>query len=277
VASQLRASIEDLATSAQAVTLQQVSLARWVRTALDAKSRIGVNDTGAMAYFSDHATFDVVGLTTRGEARYWTAGPGSRFEHYERMPRESLPTHFVVYPEWFAVEPVLGAELASRSVSHTILGGYTMAAYLASYELLGSGARPTEATRGALAPLDAVDVADIDDEAAHRYALLDATRENDVVVAGADRADGARLKRRRDTFSLRLAPGGMLVARWGSAGPSRLRVSVDGKTIAEPALTSGQWQALSVEVPGDVTAALHAVEVDALDAEFDSLHYWSYR
>jgi hypothetical protein len=276
LSSQLRASIEDLATSAQAVALQQVSLARWARTALGADSRIGVNDTGAMAYFSGHTTFDVVGLTTRGEARYWAAGPGSRFEHYERMPRDSLPTHFVVYPEWFAVDAVLGAELTSRSVSHTILGGYTMAAYRASYELLGSGARPTDTEQGQ-SPLDALDVADVDDEAAHGYALLDATKETDVVVAGSDRADGARLKRHRDAFTLRLAPGGTLVARWGSAGPTRLRVSVDRTIIAEPTLTSGQWQELSIDIPRTVTPATHAIQVDAIDADFDSLHYWSYR
>jgi heme exporter protein D len=277
LASQLGASIEDLSTSSQAVTLQQVSISRWARSALGADSRIGVNDTGAMAYFSDRTTFDVVGLTTRGEARYWTAGPGSRFEHYERLPRERLPTHFVVYPEWFSVDVVLGAELASRSVSHTILGGYTMAAYRASYELLGSGTRPTDAEPKARSPLDALDVADVDDEETHDYALLDATRETDVVVAGSDRADGARLKRHRDTFSLRLTPGGTLVARWGSAGPSRLRVAVDGTVIAEPTLTSGQWQELRMEVPRTVTPALHVIQVDAVDAEFDSMHYWSYR
>jgi hypothetical protein len=277
LASRLRASIEDVATSAQAVTFQQVSISRWAHKTLPPEARIGVNDTGAMAYLSDHTTFDVVGLTTRGEARYWTAGPGSRFEHYERLPRSRLPTHFIVYPEWFAVDAVLGEELASRSVSHTILGGYTMAAYRASYELLGSGAHPTDAAFRARPELDALDVADIDDEGAHSYALLDATRETDVVVAGSDRADGARQKRRRDTFSLRVAPGGALVARWGSAGPAHLRVSVDGNVIAEPVLTSGQWQEMSVEIPRTVTPGAHAIRVDALDAEFDSLHYWSYR
>lgn len=276
LSSKLRASIEDLSTSAQAVTLQQVSLARWARTALGRDSRIGVNDTGAMAYFSDHTTFDVVGLTTRGEARYWTAGPGSRFEHYEHLPRERLPTHFIVYPEWFAADALLGDELASRSVSHTILGGYTMAAYRASYDLLGSGARPTEVVPKTPL-LDALDVADIDDEAAHAYALLEATRETDVVVAGADRADGARLKRHRDAFSLRLDPGGTLVARLGAAEPARLRISVDGKVIADPVLTSTQWQELSIEIPRSVSPARHAVQVDAVDSEFSSLHYWSYR
>jgi hypothetical protein len=277
LASQLRPSIEDLATSAEAVTLQQVSLARWARDGLSPGARVGVNDTGAMAYFSDHPTFDVVGLTTRGEARYWTAGPGSRFEHYEHLSRTVLPDYFSVYPEWFGVDALLGEELQARSVSHTILGGYTMAAYQANYALLGSGALPTEAHAPSPSPLDTLDVADIDDEAAHAYALLDATRETDVVIASTDRADGARRERRRDEFSLRLAPGGRLVARWGSDAPLRLRVSIDGKTVAEPMLATGHWQEFSLEIPRDVPDGSHAVVVDGRGEAFDSLHYWSYR
>jgi hypothetical protein len=276
-ASMLPPSIEDLSTSAAAVMHQQVALARWSREELGPGARIGVNDTGAMAYFGDHPTFDVVGLTTRGEARYWTAGPGSRFEHYEHLPRERLPTHFIVYPEWFAVSAVLGEELTSRSVSHTILGGYTMAAYRARYDLLGSGSRPTTAPWRGVTPLDVLDVADIEDEAAHRYALLDATREKDVVVALDDRADGGRLHRQRDEFTLRLSPGGTLLARWSAERDTRLRVSIDGRTIAEPFLLPGEWQEVALDVPNDVSAGVHAVRVEAIDGEFDSLHYWSYR
>jgi hypothetical protein len=54
------------------------------------------------------------GLTTRGEARYWAAGAGSRFEHYERLPAGQRPTHFIVYPEWFAL-PALGRRLSDRA------------------------------------------------------------------------------------------------------------------------------------------------------------------
>ncbi|HVW25924.1 MAG TPA: hypothetical protein VHC69_11185 [Polyangiaceae bacterium] len=277
LASMLSPSIEDLSTSAEAVTHQQVSIARWAKNELAPGARIGVNDTGAMAYFGDHATFDVVGLTTRGEARYWTAGPGSRFEHYERLPRERLPAYFVVYPEWFAVAPLLGDELTSRSVSHTILGGYTMAAYRARYDLLGSGSRPTTTYGRSAEPLDALDVADIEDEAAHRYQLFDATRETDVVVEEGARADGGRLHRQRDEFTLRLAPGGALVCRWGTDRETRLRVAIDEHTMAEPFLLPGEWQEVALDVPSELSEGAHTVRVEAIEGEFDSLHYWSYR
>ena len=184
------------------MTLQQVSLAKWAAVALSRDARIGVNDTGAMAYFSNRTTFDVVGLTTSGEARYWTAGPGSRFEHYEHLPRNQLPTHFVVYPEWFGIPPLLGQELAYRFVRHTILGGATMAAYEARYDLLHSGDFPISAPRGNPNVEDVLDVADLEDEAAHGYRLFDATAQTNIVVAGGDRADGGRSYRRRDEFTL---------------------------------------------------------------------------
>jgi hypothetical protein len=277
LASRLEPSIEDLSTSAEAVSLQQVSLGRWAERGVLPNEHIGVNDTGAMAYFSNHATFDVVGLTTRGEAPYWTAGPGSRFEHYERLPRSALPAVFSVYPEWFGIDALLGEELTSRSVSHTILGGYTMAAYRASYALLGTGALPTEARVPASSPLDILDVADIDDEKAHAYQLFEATRETDAVVAAADRADGARLQRHRDRFTLRLAPGGSFVARLGANLPVTLRVSVDGRPLGELPLGTGGWQERVFAVPTDVTDGAHTVDVDARGDEFASLHYWSYR
>ena len=92
-----------------------------------ANARIGVNDTGAIGYLGHRKTFDVVGLTTPEEARYWVAGAGSRFEHYEKLYRSSpdrFPTHFIVYPHWMACDAVLGDELHDETVTdQTILGG----------------------------------------------------------------------------------------------------------------------------------------------------------
>ncbi len=121
--------LDDLATSSNAISEQQVDLGKWAKDGLPKDARIGVNDTGAVGYFSEHAIFDVVGLTTLGEARYWSAGAGSRFEHYERLPRSALPTHFIVYPGWFAIPDLVGPCLRERTVYATILGGSTMEAW----------------------------------------------------------------------------------------------------------------------------------------------------
>src|SRR5262249_35951492 len=158
------------------------------------------------AYLGKRTTFDVVGLTTEGEARYWVAGAGSRFEHYEKTPRARLPTHFIVYPNWMACPPVLGPNLAEATVvNQSILGGATMIAYEARYDLLGSGEQPEAAPRGT--QVDALDVADLESEAAHAYAIdASSDRDNQVVQVG-DVADGGRMARLYDRFVLHLTPG----------------------------------------------------------------------
>src|SRR5262249_18378980 len=146
----------------------------------------------------DHKTFDVVGLTTPTEGRYWVAGSGSRLEHYERLQKtapSSLPTHFIVYPEWMACEPVLGRQLHEATVTDaTILGGQTMSVREARWTLLGSGDRPWSLP---LDVTDEVDVADLESEALHEFALEGArdgeeTASEGKTPGGIRVADGGR-------------------------------------------------------------------------------------
>jgi hypothetical protein len=269
--------MDDLATSAEAVTLQQVSLGKWAASLPDA-ARLGVNDTGAIAYFSGRKTFDVVGLTTAGEAKYWTAGSGSRFEHYEKMPPDGRPTHFIVYPEWMAVDPILGEVLTWRTVHHTILGGSTMLAAAARWDLLGSGEAPRDPAVAARELVDSLDVADLESEKAHAYQLIDATKAGDVVVETAEYADGGRKDRHADVFRLRLATRGVLIARLGAAAHSLVSFRADGKRLSLVELVGGLVQEVSVGVP-DLADGTHEIQViaDGNGAPFDSLHYWSYR
>jgi hypothetical protein len=277
--SRLSPSIEDLAESASAISHQQVSLAKWAEVALPRDARIGVNDTGALAYFSNRATFDVVGLTTAGEARYWIAGPGSRFEHYEHLDATRLPTHFVVYPEWLGVPVILGEELASRTVRATILGGPRMAAYRARYDALRSGERPTQWDVAGRALVDTLDVADVESEAAHDYALYDAVQATDVVVTWNGRADGARAERRLERFSIALRPGGVLLGRFGADERRELRIWFGRRAPVTVSLQPGPWQEVPIPVPADLPAGRCEVAIEPADPAaqtFDALHYWSY-
>ena len=183
-----------------------------------AKARIGVNDAGAIAFFSARQTFDVVGLTTAGEARYWSAGPGSRFEHYEHLTRAALPTHFIVYPEWFAIPSLLGDRLTERRVDGaTILGGATMAAYIADYSSLGSGERAAAPVLGkASARLPRRRRSRERGRSRVRCSARHASRtwspSNGIII------DGARRNRRRDQFRLaKIAPAARASSWRGSA------------------------------------------------------------
>lgn len=292
--------VQDLAQSASAISRQQVALGRWAAEHLPAGARIGVNDTGAIAYFGERRTFDVVGLTTEGEARYWIAGAGSRFEHYEKLPRERLPTHFMVYPHWMACAPVLGAELTRATVTdQSILGGVTMVAHEARWDLLGSGALPIAPPAG-LALTDEIDIADIESERAHAFdltgasdgdcqAILAAPEENDDgTVTRAAMAEGGRLHRTADRFAARIPAGkrARLVMRLGVSEPLTVAVSIAGKQIGTLELDDppGPWTERDIELPASASADPVPIEVRLVAPEktaderptFHSFHYWIY-
>jgi hypothetical protein len=265
-------SVADLAQSAGAISAQQVSLGRWAAEALPQNALLGVNDAGAITFYSGRRTFDIVGLTTRGEARYWVAGAGSRFEHYERLPRAALPTHFIVYPEWFGIPSLLGACLTERRVQGaTILGGPSMVACQADYSSLGSGARPVTPLWFQL--LDELDVADLESEAAHGYVLGPASAQDNVVEMQDGLVDGGRRRRLHEAFRLKVERGGSLVLRVSAADPAGGRVLVSGQHVANIELGHGDFREIIVGV--GKRSGLEDVIIE-WSQPVTVLHYWSF-
>jgi hypothetical protein len=281
-ASKLEWVLDDVAMSASGIDRQQVALGRWARDNLAPSARIGVNDTGAIAYFSGRRTFDVVGLTTKSEGRYWVAGVASRFEHYERLgaraPTE-LPTHFIVYPEWMAMPEVLGSALHDATVTDaSILGGRTMRAYVADWSLLGSGEKPWTP---AGAVIDALDVADLESEADHDYELLGARDGEQTLLEGTSPGgetvvDGGRTGRLMERFVARLRPGSAArgILRLAGATGARLHVLVDGVPLAAIDVDDDGWVERAFDIPGDAARANAHVEVRVGGAPVTTFHYW---
>ena len=289
-ASKLEWVLEDVAQSASGIDRQQVALGRWAKASLPADARIGLNDTGAIAYFGERTTFDIVGLTTRDEARYWVAGVGSRLEHYERLRRAApalLPTHFIVYPEWMGLDTVLGRPLHQATVTDsTILGGQTMRAYEADWSKLGTGERPWSDDGE---PVDTVDVADLESEAAHQYALAGARDGEEVAheglsPAGAVVVDGGRTDRTLERFAAHLPPGEAVrgIVRFDAPPGAALHVLVGGEPVAS--LTSddanaddasdADWVERSFDVPARLTNGNTAVELRVSGSPATVYHYW---
>jgi hypothetical protein len=274
--SKLSWSMDDLAQSARAIALQQVALGRWARVELPDSAVIGVNDTGAIAYMSKKRTFDVVGLTTQGEARYWAEGAGSRFEHYESLDRSRLPTHFIVYPGWMQMPAVLGEELTEATViDQSILGGRTMVAYVASWSVLGSGARPF-AQWGKL--LDELDVSDLESEATHAYQRADGRARFNVAASaiapdGRFVADGGRYERAEDRFELALDRPSVMVIRARSASSLDVWLGAERLGRARLAASSDEFDEHAIDMPA--TQGRQVVVVRASEpARFASFHYW---
>jgi hypothetical protein len=277
--------IDDVAQSASGIDRQQVALGRWAAENLDAAARIGVNDTGAIAYFSGRSTFDVVGLTTSGEARYWVAGAGSRLEHYERLRAKEpakLPTNFIVYPEWMAMNCVLGAPLTEATVTDaTILGGQTMRAYTADWSKLGSGEMPWSLPPGA-AVLDSVDVADLESESDHDYELLGAhdgeqTAHEGISPAGTTVVDGGRTQRTVERFTAHLPSGAAGHGIVRLDGPAGARVEVLSNEQPVTAFDLGadeDWVEVSFEIPAGMVGERSTIELRSESAPLTVFHYW---
>ena len=270
--------LEDVAQSASGIDRQQAALGRWARANLPADARIGVNDTGAIAYFSDRKTFDVVGLTTPTEGRYWVAGAASRIEHYERLRLTpgTLPTHFIVYPEWMGCDPVIGQHLHEATVTDaSILGGQTMRVSIARWDGLGTGELPW--TKLAVVH-DTLDVADLESEQAHAYDLLGAhegeqvTREENA-PDGALVLDGGRTRRLQDRFFARLPPGPLVAVMRVESEARTLEVRAAGRPIATVSVPSGPWSEVRFDVPPETRGDRVEIEVRGA-AAFTSFHYW---
>ena len=247
-----------------------------------ASARIGLNDTGAIAYFGDRRTFDVVGLTTRSEGRYWVAGAGSRLEHYERLHAtnpSALPTHFIVYPEWFKIDALLGEELHEATVTDaTILGGGTMRAHLADYRSSDRGSsvgadRDDRRCAGRRRPRE---------RGGARYELLGA-RDGDR-----DRARPAS----RPTVTRSWTAGGrcgptsassrIFVRERGRAPSSASRprcrravhVRVGGREVALFEVEPAAWTEAIFNVPAESAGPETAIELVTERAALTVFHYW---
>lgn len=268
-------SVADVAQSAAAISAQQVSLGRWAEAHLPAAALIGVNDTGAISYYSGRRTFDIVGLTTPDEARYWIGGVGSRFEHYEKLPPPELPTHFIVYPGWFGLPQLLGDCLTERRVDGaTILGGPLMVACQADYSSLGSGADPTSEV-GKRKLIDELDVADLDSEAHHHYVLGAASPVDNIVESLGERVDGGRARRTLEQFQFKVDPNGLLVIRLSSSDTTEVKVMYLRQQLASIPVAPGRFQELTVGVPSSFRPGLITLDVTST-TPITVLHYWSF-
>jgi hypothetical protein len=286
--------MDDVANSASGIDRQHVKLGRWAKDAIPKDALVAVNDTGAIAYFSEKRTFDIVGLTTNGEAKYWVAGTGSRLEHYEHMKKEDLPTHFMVYPDWMGTDAFFGKELAAATVTDsTILGGQSMRAYEADWSLLGSGEKPWSRKDRAIDLIDDVDVADLESEAAHQFELL--AHDNEEVVgdsyteSGQRIIDGGRGYRSADRFVASLKPNERAwgIVRIAPQGKDKATVDVrvGGELVTTLALgdddstftTQQAWSEQSFVVPAEAAKAKTPVELVARQGSFASYHYWFIR
>jgi hypothetical protein len=187
-----------------------------------------------------------------------------------------LPTIFIVYPPWHALPELLGPCLTERTVHATILGGETMVACFADYSRLGSGERPSLIQFWPLKARDSLDVADLESEAAHGYALLPASQGQNVLLSNGVVLDGGRLQRARESFRLDLVPRGQLVTRLGAEQPVTVALRIGGRPIDRWTVSRPDFEDHVLSLPSDLPVGPAQLEITAESGTFSALHYWVY-
>jgi hypothetical protein len=224
-----------------------------------APRRVFVGDAGAIVYISDRPGLDGVGLGGYQRypfARAYRHGAGATIELLERMPPTERPDLFAVYPSWWGGLPeVFGSPLFAVTIEgNVICAEPTKSVFRADYWALDRGSAPSD--RGRV--LDALDVADLLSEDAHRYSPLG--REGRVFWTtakvesrGPDAFDAGRTYEEGSGLSFRTTGVGgptKLIVR--TDGPGELSVLLDGSKVGNIVLSERTTWSEGVLALGDV-------------------------
>ena len=279
---------------------QQLPIADWLRQNLPPDTRVGVHDTGSLRYLSRRPTYDLIGLTTSDAAVPWRHGAGSVFELMEHSPMR--PEYFAIYPDAFSIPYLAATDLFAEELLKVKVPDYGIASaepvqgvWRADWRLADSGERFYQPdvlarTKG-LTLVDRLDVADLDDEAAHNMEWQQDARRPGFptevqqlayrVISDQEALDGGRLLTGGIAFDVATRPGEPLwiVARLHAHEAGAVRVRVHGRDAGRWAYppVPGQWLETIFHVPAEqiTTHQTHiTLQVDAENADFR--HYAPY-
>jgi len=163
----------------QDIDRMQIALGESLRGSLEPDDVVAINDAGALAYFSDRHTVDLIGLTTPGFAGLWGQGSGVLYEKLEGMSPGARPSYFCIFPNWFEFDGIgLLRRLGSVRLLTPAIVDAEKVLYRADWSLADSGDGPrlpiAPPGPGTWSVVDRVDVADPDSEAAHAFRHDDA-------------------------------------------------------------------------------------------------------
>jgi hypothetical protein len=300
----------DYAGNVRVVRDQQVPMARWIKTNLPEGARIGVHDVGLMGYFSGHALYDVVGLTTRGPAKAWRQGPGAIYE--TMASSEYRPDYFAIYPDvqgltYLRDAGVLGDVLAEFPVDLPEHNVASATDYQAVYVADWSNTRDEESIAqtstldyvAGMELVDQVDVANLESEAAHDYTwwqdetppgFVTEVYKNVYQACGLDdkslcwATDGGRVLTGGEAFTLRTRPGQdlLLVTRVHGRVSVPLVVSVGDERLAyrvQPAVP-GRWVEVVTLIEGAYITDRQTrirIEVQGAAGVYRPYYHWAYQ
>lgn len=279
---------------------QHLAVVNWLKENTPPDARIGILDAGMLRYLGERPTYDLVGLTTANAAIPWRHGAGSVFELVEHSP--ARPNYFVVFPDIFSVpyltetglfaEELFRVEIPDVGISSP---SEVQQVWRADWSLVDSGDQiyqPDVLMRTAgLTIVDALDVADMADEAAHSVTWWQDVHRTGFptelhqlayrVAPDRQVIDGGRLLTGGIAFDVATDPQEALwiVARLHAREGGAVRVEVDGQHAGQwryPPVP-GEWLETLFRVPAGMVAGSRSRVVLSVDTENpDLLHYAPY-
>jgi hypothetical protein len=272
------------------IYFQQTAAARWLRETTPPGAIVGLNDAGAIPYYSRRRAYDIIGLVTQGNAEAFAAGPGSVYERIESLPEGERPTIYAIYPFGSGLYASdLGFLTPVRVFGlqrNTIAGSANKIIYTPDNSLLGAGDEPGERPAGVgdWRVVDRLDVADLESEDRHAYRLrqievgvspIQVLRAGQYAGRGQRMIDGGRTNY-GERFTLRAEPGKPFVVLMRTiSGGAPVDVTGDGAAGRVELPSSGGWRDIVIArgAATDETIELDLRSADAASM-FSSFSYW---
>ena len=300
--------LADYGQASHTVLILEVRTGEWIKANLPPGARIALTDAGAIRYYSEHPSYDLVGLTGSAEAALaWRQGAGSTYELIERTA--DIPSYFATYDDVHALPLFRNTAMFQRELyrvqdpfaARIAVPSDHVLVYAADWHLRHSGESPyqqdvQELVKG-LTLVDKLDIADLEDERTHGYRWWN-TPEKGGFATEVHQLDYHRLPHQRVLDGGRLLTGGeafelctlpgkdlILVGRFLGQGATLLKVWINGHPVGDwgYAPLPGRWQERTLHVPGhyitgDKTHIELRVEAARPDFEFHRpFYYWGYQ
>lgn len=292
--------VQIYAENASDIYHQQTFVSRWISENIPPGSIVALNDAGAIAYYGSHPVYDLVGLVTNGASIPYRYGTGAIFERIARLPPPERPDYFAIFPHWFgfpeggSFKEVFRTQLRRTSIT----GGDTVAIFHVDYAPVDRSAIPngahTEAGQWVL--VDSLDIADLEDEARHKYWQQDLiprgpgglTILREYSVAGRPEivvVDGGRTVLGLEEFNVRTRGGRdlKLVMRTDAFFDTSLSVFANGRLAGtwDYFLQRDAWVEPSFVIPGKFVSEgvtrVRLVLESKTGQDYAPFYYWFYQ
>jgi hypothetical protein len=275
------------------VLKQSISAGKWIKNNLPKNAKIGINDVGAITYFSGAKIYDMVGLVTNGQAKYFRNGISGAYEELEH----ARPDYFMVHLGWFNYERFsffgrgdkrLTTFNIDKEPPYFVVGSPEVCTKFKT-ELVNSGdtMKADHTGHGNFKQKSRLDVQDLRDEKAHSYRIFESrvpqvpgTMLEEGLSYGHMLIDAGRTTTGGEEFIAEgFTPGKdiKIVRRSFDPGPYKIKVRINAKD-------AGVWQVKpgagfledEFTVPGSlVDGPKLTIRLEAADKTgYNVFYYW---